>query len=360
MYQIIQGRNKTLTSLVDNHYQQIVKPLYDSKGKIISYENGSIVLRIKRKIKTLKGQKGVSFFKNLLENDNLILNSILSGSPKELQKIANKINTQIKARSLPGLNSKIGKKTFKEHIESVFNYDSLMKKADAITEYDGYFLANELGINACPYCNRSYTITVIKNRDKIVRPEFDHFFCQKYFPYLSISFYNLIPSCHICNSNIKGDDRFSIKNNYHPYLQNFDDIINFSVKFNKKKKIDRNRKSSIRLFYGDTDSFTLAFISNRKASLADISRAKRHIKKFKLDELYSYHKDIVVEYIHNSIINNNSRIDELFNKYQGRLFSSRDDVKRFATGNLVLSNELHLRPFSKLSKDIHTEFGMKI
>jgi len=48
------------------------------------------------------------------------------------------------------------------------------------------------------------------------RFQFDHFYSKKQFPYLSISLYNLIPSCAPCNLS-KGDKPIALNTHYHPY-----------------------------------------------------------------------------------------------------------------------------------------------
>src|SRR5690606_37151236 len=55
----------------------------------------------------------------------------------------------------------------------------------------GKWLSTELNVKTCPYCNRQYTFTIEKGT-KNIRPEFDHFHSKSEFPYLALSFYNLI------------------------------------------------------------------------------------------------------------------------------------------------------------------------
>lgn len=368
MYQIKKGKNKTLDQLNKEHYEFLVKPKSDANGIVQSYGQGSVIKRIDRKVKEFKGLKGLQFFKDLVDNDYKLLNEILTGKPNELQIIVKKIERKIKDKKYPALTTKmkIGakEKTFGEYIESVFNYASLTEKNKNPNGYDGYKLAGELYVNACPYCNRSYTITVEDNKTKTVRPEFDHFFCKKLHPYLAISFYNLIPSCHICNSNIKGDSRLTTSYFYHPYLQNFDDLYRFEVNFKtkgmSKTKMKKKDLKSIRFFYGDMSAFDLNLVPRKGITNSDKNKGKRHVEFFQLDKLYQYHKDQVIEYIQSAIINDDSKIDSIFKKYQGKLFSSKDEVKRYVSRNYVAKDELHLRPFSKLSLDIHHEFGLKL
>ena len=57
------------------------------------------------------------------------------------------------------------------------------------------FLFESLGVRVCPYCNRNYIF--LDERNKAC--EFDHFYPQSQYPLLAASFYNLIPSCSVCN-----------------------------------------------------------------------------------------------------------------------------------------------------------------
>ena len=68
-----------------------------------------------------------------------------------------------------------------------------------------------LKIRTCPYCNRNYTFTVKSSSSAAgkkftTRPEFDHFYCKSKHPLLALSFYNLVPSCSVCNHGKATDD----------------------------------------------------------------------------------------------------------------------------------------------------------
>lgn len=61
-------------------------------------------------------------------------------------------------------------------------------------------LAKMLNIKVCPYCNQTYTLYVSSpNYGASVEFQFDHFYGKSKYPYLSMSLYNLIPSCANCN-----------------------------------------------------------------------------------------------------------------------------------------------------------------
>lgn len=83
----------------------------------------------------------------------------------------------------------------------------------------------------------------------------------------------------------------------------------------------------------------------------------RNIQVFKIRELYEKHKDLVAEMIINTIVYDDSYIDSLLINHNN-LFRDRPDVIRHITKNFSSSTDSPKRAFSKLAKDIHSEFGL--
>ena len=210
-------------------------------------------------------------------------------------------------------------------------------------EYDAYKLASKLQVNVCPYCNLNSTYTVIideeDNSKKITRPEFDHFYDKDSNPILALSFYNLIPSCHICNSTLKGTEKFTIESHLNPYSDNFDKEAKFRLKIENST------------FYHSVKGFAVALESKDE-------RAKNNIKSFELNTLYQNHKDIVLELIQKQAIYNESYLDELLTQYEGTLFKNREDLQRLISGGYVSDEEIGKRPLSKLIRDVSEELGL--
>ena len=55
----------------------------------------------------------------------------------------------------------------------------------------------KIALGSCPYCNRNYIFSI--NKKSSVKAEIDHFYPKSIYPYLAISYFNLIPSCPTCN-----------------------------------------------------------------------------------------------------------------------------------------------------------------
>jgi len=226
-----------------------------------------------------------------------------------------------------------------------FDYDFMIKKYENFTtkkkEYDAYDLASKLQVNVCPYCNLNATYTMVtQHGKKITRPEFDHFYDKDSNPILALSFYNLIPSCHICNSTLKGTEKFTIESHLNPYSDNFDKEAKFRLKIENST------------FYHSVKGFAVALESKDE-------RAKNNIKSFELNILYQNHKDIVLELIQKEAIYNESYLDELLTQYEGTLFKNREDLQRLISGGYVSDEEIGKRPLSKLVRDVSEELGLR-
>ena len=217
--------------------------------------------------------------KGLLKKINAKLNN--SSLPKYLKNFLNKNITQIlvgKPEQLLEINKKFystnrGKiKKTNSIIRKIFDYNSFINKKQ---EYNSYSLADNLQINTCPNCNRQYTITISSKKvdGQLTRPDFDHYFPKSKYPLLSLSFYNLIPSCKICNSTFKGDKETDIKQHIHPYIDNIINDFSFNYKLASKEKCQ-----SISIEYKD---------STTKA------RIKKTFEMFRIEETYNGHKFIV-------------------------------------------------------------------
>lgn len=224
--------------------------------------------------------------------------------------------------------------------KQAINFDYMKNKYQNFTqkkiEYDAYDLAKFLNVNTCPYCNINSIYTIIEEeKNKIVRPEFDHFFDKATYPILSLSIYNLIPSCHQCNSNLKGTESFNLNEYIHPYVDDLDKEMKFNLKLLDSK------------FYYSIDGFDIECKNINKSV-----KVKKHLEIFKIEERYKYLKDIILELIQKKYMYNESYLDELTKKYEGTLFKNKEDLMRLVSGGYISEDEINKRPLSKLIKDI--------
>lgn len=232
--------------------------------------------------------------------------------------------------------------TVRDDLLKVFFYESYNK-------WKAYELATKIGVKVCPYCNRNFTFIVGNDKDKGTRFQYDHFYDKATYPYLALSFYNLIPSCNVCNSDLKGSEKFTFQNNVHPYSKGFGNDLLFSI-----------RPKSISFINGKTTAYRIRFRMNKssKWSNGEIKAAFKNISVFKLSSLYNMHKDYVDEIIQRSIVYNQESIEDIYNRHEGDLFSSIEEVRKMIIGNYTNEEDYSKRPLAKLSNDISKELGL--
>lgn len=74
--------------------------------------------------------------------------------------------------------------------------------------FDKSRFVNLLNLRICPYCGRAFIYSVQQVGSKtVVKPQIDHFLPKSKYPFLALSFMNLIPSCQTCNmKDCKGNN----------------------------------------------------------------------------------------------------------------------------------------------------------
>lgn len=192
------------------------------------------------------------------------------------------------------------------------------------------FISN-FDLETCPYCNRNYIYSISRNGQE-VKPEIDHFYPKSQYPFLAMSYYNLIPSCPTCNG--------------------------FGAK-EEKDPLDAGNKI-INPYLINTDDFKFSF-DLQKVSAKDFVRVKLkcpsngYNELFKLDRLYEKHNDHVEELIFKSEV----KYPQSYRENVGKMFMNANssnkyniDFQRFLIGNYVKDDELHKRPLAKLYRDI--------
>lgn len=200
----------------------------------------------------------------------------------------------------------------------------------------------DLGLTVCPYCNRQY-ITTGKSR-RIA--EIDHFYPKKIkddekllgkkaYPYLAMSFYNLIPACPSCNRS-KSNDII----NTSPYMIEDSDSY-----------VQLNYKPLSGSFLNDKSQLEIT-ISEKETS--DDS----YINRLELEKHYKYHNDYVYDLIKRKEMYDESYLKEL-DKIEN-LFSDRNEMRRVIWGNYTSKEELHKRPLAKLTRDILREIDPEL
>lgn len=203
----------------------------------------------------------------------------------------------------------------------------------------GYSWAEKIGVKVCPYCNRSYIIT-LKGKS---RPQYDHFFSKNLYPYLAVSMYNLIPCCSICNLS-KG----SVDTNEKKIIYPYEDEFGYDVCF----KIDTN---DIYSYLGMSDDFSLKIKSNDNVNGDMQEKVKNSNEIFNLEKFYNKHKEYSMMILKNKYIYTDEYCQSILDNHPS-LFSNIDEVKNNLYLNYLEKEDWGEQVLSKLTYDLlHNE-----
>lgn len=262
-------------------------------------------------------------------SEGLVKRILPSYNRTELNDLAKAVKAINKT---PQQNNLISKYSILNDLKNAFDYNGILggNKSRA------YRLTAAAMHNTCVYCNRQYTFNIVrdggKNDDnRIARPALDHWFPKSLFPLMSLSYYNLIPSCSVCNSSAKTDEIWMFSTHIHPYLTK-PDVPQF--KFRYKKGINSN---------WDIDFDGLAGIE------------KNTVESLCLQEAYQAHSDLeVADLIELATKNNGTYMKQLYGTILGLYTGGLDKAQayRLLLGTEMMSDAYKNRPMSKLKRDI--------
>lgn len=296
------------------------------------------------------------YVKDLLVKKNVdgsrndtVLRRLLTNEPYELFELSESLMRQI----ITGYNSEelsdvskakksqqpddaqqalIKKYELLKKLEDSFGYNAAISQ----NKNRSYKITAAGNHNTCVYCNRQYTINIERNGgtnddNRIVRPALDHWFPKSLFPLMSLSYYNLIPCCTVCNSQVKKDEIWGLTTHVHPYLTMPDEP---KFKFRYKAGVDST---------WDIDFDGLA------------DKEERTAKSLCLQEVYQAHSSMeIADLIEFATKNNGTYMKQLFGTIL-KLYTSgvgKTKAYRLLIGTEMMSDAYKNRPMSKLKKDL--------
>ena len=278
--------------------------------------------------------------------DTSIIERLLIAEPEELYQLNDRL-----MRALHNLC--FGEAPSNELILKIFNYEGIF---DDSSKKRAFELSKKIGTQTCCYCNRQYTFTVehthliqdkqgnctikgAKNKDeRIARPAFDHWFPKSDYPLLSLSLYNLIPSCHICNSSAKGSTTVNLTDYIHPYVHRPEHP---DIKFKAIPSVYPSQKWTIS-------------IERPERSAED-----KTIKLFCLDDIYKLHDQLEVKDIMDFKDNYpEGYISDLTNRLRAESIRdslTQEDIFRMLFGIEYDEDKVLQRPLGKMKRDLIEE-----
>lgn len=278
-----------------------------------------------------KGQK--DFVKKLISN----LTLLLTGTPPILKSFIDSLHSdyvKIASKKVykPYMTKgKRRKQTFAKGLLHAMGYENY--RESKLVE-----LSRMLNIKVCPYCNHNFTlyIDILGKTNMKGLFQFDHFYDKSDYPYLSMSLYNLIPSCSSCNHQ-KRTTQLDIR--YNPYFKAISEEFHFKV-------VD-----SFQLRSGKKGADKIDIKIERNVSRQGVDDLQNDLH---LEEQYGRHKDIVQEIY-----------DKAYNEtyYRNMLTCIPDeDIKKLLNQWLGIpldKNDIDKRPLTKFCQDVLKQARME-
>ncbi|GAU76535.1 HNH endonuclease [Fusibacter sp. 3D3] len=317
------------------------------KVKEESAMNHYSVIEKHLKIITKKGKTKYSYYDlerwvQKITKDEFDLKSLITAKPEKLSYIKNLVEDNPDYK-LDGKDKGKRESDYEhgKYFECIYaKFSSSSDTHFSTYDYNALKLIEDLNLKVCPYCNRNFITnterTSKQGNPSIIRTaQLDHFYPKSEYPYLALSFYNLIPVCPSCNKN-----KHVYEMGISPYeMKSSDDHLIFDYGFDGsvgKYKVKVSYKSE-------------KFETNEKV--------------LGLEALYKVHDDYCDDLILRIKIYNESYNDDLqgfFRKLDGNRSEnnlSESDVKRLILGNYFEEDDLQKHPLSKLTKDIFQKYG---
>lgn len=292
------------------------------------FETASFIFLTQKKLNFLLNEVGTKDFKRRQETrknymcqySNSWINCVLSNHSDYF-----KSNINMK-KFIDDLHSKL--KEINQILKKVIDYDMISNKLR-------HEIMHNFDVEICPYCNRNFISKYTRSGVLKTTADLDHFFPKSIFQLFSLSLYNFVPSCQICNSRMKGDTGVEI---IHPYSE----IIDYSkLKF----KVELNEYADINFLSGtNLNAFDI------KIECSD-SKYQEHLDLFRLEELYNTHKSVVSDILFKKRAYNHSYSAMINNLFE-EMNLTQTQKELFLYGVELNQAKFHLKPLSKLIYDV--------
>lgn len=257
------------------------------------------------------------------------LERIIKSRPSELLRIENELK----------------QKWIEEGLGNEATFNSESKKLFVEKGYNGWFLDYAINYNlsewldqhTCAYCNKNYIlVSRKKNGEKGINCQFDHWFDKANHPILALSFYNLIPSCSVCNSSLKSTSPFTTDTHLHPYMDK-----------------DISERYSFSYRFGDSDENEISIANEENLDI----KTRRTLKDLSTKLVYKRHSSKELQDLIDLRSKYSSNYLKILTKdtFSEDLELTEDECYRLIFGIELDSENHHKRPFSKFKKDIISE-----
>ena len=256
------------------------------------------------------------------EDDKICENKVIeviTGDHKALEKVIKEIGVLEKNKD---------DKKLHDEFESIYN--------NFTNREFGRTWGKKIGVEICPYCNRSFIYTTPK---KGTWPQYDHYYPKSKYPYLALSMYNLIPCCPVCNNAKNAEDTFDNKSLLYPFEEEYGYDIFFEIETDEQL-----------CYLGLSNDFNIK-IKSRNVEEDLKQKVQNSSKILHIEELYNLHNDYVSKLLRSKYIFTDEYCQSLLDTYPGWFFDM-NEVKNQLYFNSLQKEEWGDQILSKLTYDI--------
>jgi hypothetical protein len=302
--------------LAEVHCNQVKNKIQSLTQRIIDGKECKM-----NKVRYKANQSTIIYLKKLLED--AYLEKLIKGHPDQLRDIIKNIDNS--AFLVPPKKTRESNLNTKYNLNRILYYIFIFSIYEKQGSFDKEKFIENIAIKTCPYCNRSYIYMVRNERNlKIVKPQIDHFFPKSKYPFLGLSYYNLIPSCLLCNSLECKAEISPISDDSNP--------LNTQIVRNPYEFDDNELKFS---FHYDTkialpiDLFSITINDIKMDYNGDKGLWYGYESIFALKSLYEKHKNYIMEIVSKLIYMYNSSNLVYLSTQTGHRIDESDILKIF-------------------------------
>lgn len=321
--------------VLDNYFAEVCKRRQNTLDKLTQMKN-----RLNKKISDWNKYDQyidvlIDIFSDLKKLEKLIM--LKKEDFKSYDSLFPEIDLSILNWFKPSNQRGDYKGSFYINIVKAMNYENVrdMEYANAI---------KKLGIQTCIYCNAEY-MPIVKKYGHTYRCRFeaDHFFPKDKYPFLCISFYNLLPSCAFCNRGKSDNDAV-----FYLYTDDPNDLVPFSFKLDDKSIIEY-------MCSLDYEKLKIDFTNSRNG---DEKLLENHEEKFHISQIYQSFKDEAEEILWKAKTINLSYAANLKKSFNSVFRSLGEKEIRYLYGFYDKEEDIHKRPLTKMKQDIAKQLGI--
>lgn len=211
-----------------------------------------------------------------------------------------------------------------EILKIIFDYKRDRERYDISKGISPRF--KEVDFRVCIYCNRNF-ISNFDTEENTTRATYtlDHFYQKDKYPIFSLSLYNLIPSCAVCNTNIKGTRNVEQYNNPYSPDYDFENEAEFKIMPDYKVKL-----------------------------VSTNSLCQNYIRDFYHNEVYETHSLEVKEFVKKRGV----FTDDMIKKVSRFMKHPEESMKAFLFGEVLYKDNVDSESLGKLKVDLAIELGI--